>query len=110
MAHIPVSLNPCETIVFHEAGVVIVIKGLQWLGHRHVGQEHSGAAKAVVPLMPLAHHDRLDRIGLEVVAVVVTPLMVKPPQILLIHTALIKAHLGQEGGTRGVMRSGEKAV
>jgi hypothetical protein len=60
--------------------------------------------------MPLAHHDRLDRIGLEVMSVVVAPLLVKPPQILLIHTALIKDHLGQEGGTRGVMRSGEKAV
>jgi hypothetical protein len=58
--------------------------------------------------MPFAHHDRLDRIGLEVVAVVVTPLLVKPPQILLIHTALINDHLGQEGGTRGGDAVGEK--
>ena len=51
MAQVPLLLGFLDTAVLDETAVIIVIKGLQGLLHRGIGQEHRFAPRAIV----LAH-------------------------------------------------------
>jgi hypothetical protein len=64
MAQIPRLLGCLDPAVLDEAA--LVIKGLQRLGHRRVGQEDGWAAWSVVLALPLPHGHRLDGVGLAV--------------------------------------------
>ena len=73
MPQVPRLLRVFDTAVRDEATVVSIIKGLQRLGDRGVGQEDGVTCRPIVPPMPLAHQHGVDLIRLEVSAVVWRP-------------------------------------
>jgi hypothetical protein len=74
MAQIPLLLGLFDTTVLDEAAIIIVIKGVQRLLHRGIGQEHGFAPPGPSSFPCHAADDhRMARVGLEVAAVVLAP-------------------------------------
>jgi hypothetical protein len=67
-----------DAAVLNEAPVIIVIKRLQGLLHRGIGQEHGFTPWPIVLPMPLADHHCMNRIWREVTPVVVSPVILSP--------------------------------
>src|SRR5215216_1237661 len=75
MPQLPRLLGFLDAAVVDEAVIIIIIKRLQWLLHRGVGQEHRFASRAVVPPMSLMDHHPMDRVGLKVAVVMRPPVL-----------------------------------
>src|SRR6266511_1954806 len=82
MAQVPLLLGFLDAAVLGQTAVIIIIKGLQRLRHPGLGQEHGLVPRPIVLPLPLAHHDGMDRVGLEIAAVVVTPVCLGPMRLL----------------------------
>ena len=82
MAQAPWLLTLLDTAVLDETAIIVVIKWLQGLLHRGIRQEDRGPAWPEVPVVPRAHHHRLDGVGLEVATVAVAPVLHCPVWIV----------------------------
>src|SRR5256886_14127977 len=71
MAQVPRLFGLFDTTVLDEAALIIVIKEVQRLLHRSIGQEDRFTPWAVLVTVPCADDHRMDGVGLEVTAVVV---------------------------------------
>ncbi len=74
VAQVPLLLGFLDTAVLDQTPVVIVIKGLQGRFNRGLGQEDRVAPWSLILPMPPEDHHRIDRVGLEVAAVVLAPM------------------------------------
>jgi hypothetical protein len=75
MVQLPLLFRFLNTAVLNQAAVIIVIKGLQGLLHGGIRQKDSLAVRPIVPAVPLADHDCIERVGLKVAAIGVTPML-----------------------------------
>jgi hypothetical protein len=64
MAQVPLLLGLCTAAVLNEAAVIIM-KGLQRLGYRHIGQEDDFTSRPIILALPLTHHHGVAGVGLE---------------------------------------------
>ena len=54
-----------------QTALIIVVEGLQRVVRRDIGQDSRFASWSIVLTIPVAHHHRMDGVGLKVSAVVV---------------------------------------
>jgi hypothetical protein len=75
MFQVSLLLGFLDTAVLNEAAVIIVIKGLQGLLHRGLGQKDRCAPWPMIAIVPLADYNRVDEVGLKVSPVGMPPVI-----------------------------------
>ncbi len=67
----PLLLALLDTAMLDQTALIIVVEGLQRVVRRDIGQDSRFASWSIVLTIPVAHHHRMDGVGLKVSAVVV---------------------------------------